>query len=665
MAPASDAPKGAVEALASSEAANRSRQGTPAQAGTPADNAASGTAAALGAAGISIGSAGANGNIAAGSNEVDQVAAICAFLRKKGYTRLEQAFKAEVEAEAQRLVPGGGLKPPGAGAAGTPAGAGSSPSGGAAALQGGEPGSFLPANSALPGLQAITMTELAAKNAPRDLNASANGGSSNEVDGAEALAKDPTDTSRGYRMIQNWIEGGLEVYQAELRPLLLPLFIHTYLTLVEGGYGDAATAFYSAFGHAFLPGPQLSLNGRGPDQPGAGGAQPSTSYASLLSQIRSVALPHHLSSDPLVARFRTERYVIKLTQTTFLLLLGWLTDGLGPIAGAGAGAGLGLDDGLDPHKRARSAMLKILNERCTIQGERCARLVSLRHAGASSRKLTNSLPVRTVLQSTPFDVDPSVLDEGVGLTGLGPSYAPARNNKRSAAAAAGQRPHPQYPQLRTEAVTERDAVAEFNARSGGAPGLQPPQTQPPPLKLHPTMPMNDRLQADVQKELELQEWAEKQAEKKKLQQQQAEKTGEAQDGSAEPKEQGQAGVGDVSMTDATAKGKGEDAEPEGLPDIAPAASNGLARAQPEDLLPGPTTFRVVDVDREVAKILDARKALRFDLALESGSGVSGGGLLSGVRDPTFNALGEQGARAARAAAMPSVCAYTFHDADDG
>jgi transcription initiation factor TFIID subunit 5 len=119
---------------------------------------------------------------------VDEVAAICAFLRKKGYTRLEQTFKAELEAEARHAVAKTNAPRP----------------------------SLVPQEpTQLQSLQPITIKELAAKSAPRDLGASGTNEAAGpeQADAAEALAKDPTDTSRGFRMIRNWCEGSLEVYQ--------------------------------------------------------------------------------------------------------------------------------------------------------------------------------------------------------------------------------------------------------------------------------------------------------------------------------------------------------------------------------------------------------------------------------------------------------------------
>lgn len=60
--------------------------------------------------------------------------------------------------------------------------------------------------------------------------------------------------------------------------------------------------------------------------------------------------------------------MLKMSATVFGLLLGWLTDGGGPVAGAGAAPGVG-EGVARVEERARIAMLKIINERCRVQGE--------------------------------------------------------------------------------------------------------------------------------------------------------------------------------------------------------------------------------------------------------------------------------------------------------
>lgn len=546
-------------------------------------------------------------------------AAVLAYLQKRGFDRVEAAFKAELDALASGATP----EKAAAAAADT---LGRSPT--------------------------VGLEDLAAKNAPRttndkdgdkdkDSNANAAAAAAAAADAdltiaedggvsaaaAQALLLDPTDRARGFAMLKQWCQGSLDIYQPELLPILLPLFVHSFLDLVLLGHGPAASALYSAHAASFLP-----------------------THTALLSQIRSLALPSHIQTDALAQRFRSERYVVKMSNTVFSLLLGWLTDGGGPVSGSVGG----LEEAEAPARRGREAMLKIINERCRIQ----------------------------VLAAQPYQIDAAVLEEGTGLTGAGPTYS-----SLSASAAGRSRIHSA---LSKNAISHGDALAEFNAKAAG-----------PQLKLHPSVPLNERLENEVQKELTEVERREKetvatvQADEAKSKD--AEAAGTSGAGAAASHAGAEAGAveqqqqqqdGDTTMQDASAtEGGGDDQDsssrartasvrPSEAPSSAaapatevkpagatgPDFSAGLLAAGIDDLPPQAPTFRTVDVKREVQRIRDARKRIRLDPSLAASGATT---FTSGVRDAAGNALGEAGANAARVAALPSVCAYTFHDADDG
>ena len=79
-----------------------------------------------------------------------------------------------------------------------------------------------------------------------------------------------------------------------------------------------------------------------------------------------------------------------------------------------------------------------------------------------------------------------------------------------------------------------------------------------------------------------------------------------------------------------------------------APPTGLVSPAISDLPPHPPSFRSVDVKREVEKVRDARKRIRLDPSVLNSA----------------NANTPQGA-AVRARALPSICAYTFHDVGEG
>lgn len=80
----------------------------------------------------------------------------------------------------------------------------------------------------------------------------------------------------------------------------------------------------------------------------------------------------------------------------------------------------------------------------------------------------------------------------------------------------------------------------------------------------------------------------------------------------------------------------------------PASIPGVISPTEADLPPHPLNFKTVDVIREVEKVRDGRKKIRLDPSA-----------LSNI-DPNSPQAG-----AARARALPSICAYTLHDIAEG
>ncbi|SHO76905.1 Similar to S.cerevisiae protein TAF5 (Subunit (90 kDa) of TFIID and SAGA complexes) [Malassezia sympodialis ATCC 42132] len=442
-----------------------------------------------------------------------------------------------------------------------------------ATSKGATPAEASEASSAQLGSLDVSMTELANKNVPRDpreKDAQDTGtGSALEQAGAQALLLDPTDTARGFAMIKSWCTGSLDIYQPELLPLLLPLFVHSYLNMVDMGLGMAATEFFHAHASFFQP-----------------------MHASLLSHLRSLCLPSHINTDELAQQFRTERYVLKMSPNVFGLLIGWLTDGTSPVGFSSMDHASFVDSMLEPSRRGREAMLKIINERCRIQ----------------------------VLRSAMFQLDPLELEEGTGLTGAGPSFA-------SHGPLSVSRHHPL---VHAAAVSESDAIADFNARAAG-----------PQLKLHPRIPLAEDLKDEVDHVLR-DEQAQLQAKSK-----------------VEPTEKDTSTPTDTKDTNASspASSSRDPSVPpqhEEAEDMEQEPTSDLLGPTLADLPPQPSMFRTVDLLREVERVRDARKCLRIDPKLAPQAASAADAKPPSSWDGVPRTVG-----------LPSVCMYTFFDAEDG
>lgn len=75
---------------------------------------------------------------------------------------------------------------------------------------------------------------------------------------------------------------------------------------------------------------------------------------------------------------------------------------------------------------------------------------------------------------------------------------------------------------------------------------------------------------------------------------------------------------------------------------------GLVSPTIAELPPHPPMFKTIDVKREVEKVRDTRKRIRLDPSVLNGANIN-----------------TTQAAAARARALPSICAYTFHDVGEG
>ncbi|CCM05203.1 uncharacterized protein FIBRA_07412 [Fibroporia radiculosa] len=154
-----------------------------------------------------------------------------------------------------------------------------------------------------------------------------------DVDAEEILSLDPADKQEGFRELEAWVDGSLDMYRPEFRPILFPIFCHFYLDLVQYGFKDAAIKFHTEFSPSLAP-----------------------IHHATLHHLATLLLPFHVKNDELAQRFRNEKYTIRMSRTGFSLLVGWLTEGIGGEA-TGRGEGFAGENG----KRGRSAVMRVVN----------------------------------------------------------------------------------------------------------------------------------------------------------------------------------------------------------------------------------------------------------------------------------------------------------------
>ncbi|KIJ45050.1 hypothetical protein M422DRAFT_29906 [Sphaerobolus stellatus SS14] len=149
----------------------------------------------------------------------------------------------------------------------------------------------------------------------------------------EVLTLDSADKAEGFKDLESWVDGSLDMYRPEFRPLLFPIFVHFYLDLIEFGFKEEALSFFTTYSTSLPP-----------------------SHTNTLHHLATLLLPTHVQNDELAQRYRNEKYTVRMSRSGFGLLIGWLTEGTGGEA-PGAGHGFAGDRG----RRGRAAVMRVVN----------------------------------------------------------------------------------------------------------------------------------------------------------------------------------------------------------------------------------------------------------------------------------------------------------------
>lgn len=113
--------------------------------------------------------------------------------------------------------------------------------------------------------------------------------------------EDPALYMKAYALVKNWTETSLDLYKPELRRLLYPVFVYIYLDLIAKNYTSTAKQFFQQYSedHETLHGQDIQV-------------------------LSAISLPSHLEENELAKEFRTKEYRIRISRTSFDLLLFYL-----------------------------------------------------------------------------------------------------------------------------------------------------------------------------------------------------------------------------------------------------------------------------------------------------------------------------------------------------
>jgi len=105
----------------------------------------------------------------------------------------------------------------------------------------------------------------------------------------------------GYSKLRSWIEGSIDMYRFELRSLLYPIFIYSYLDLVSTGKSQRAKQFMEKY----------SIDHR-------------EQHIQDIQRLSSLSDPMHVKENILAQTFLKNKYLVKLSSASYSLFLAYL-----------------------------------------------------------------------------------------------------------------------------------------------------------------------------------------------------------------------------------------------------------------------------------------------------------------------------------------------------
>ncbi|KAJ4148354.1 hypothetical protein LMH87_002829 [Akanthomyces muscarius] len=101
----------------------------------------------------------------------------------------------------------------------------------------------------------------------------------------------PKKYGKAYRLLKMWVFNNLDIYKFELSKLLWPVFVYSYIALVESGYTEDAKIYLKDMGPQFQ-----------------------TAHADDLKTFATVTLPAHTAENPVIQLYKNNKYRIPLNQ---------------------------------------------------------------------------------------------------------------------------------------------------------------------------------------------------------------------------------------------------------------------------------------------------------------------------------------------------------------
>lgn len=323
------------------------------------------------------------------SAQQDHTSIVLEYLLKRGYHGAAQALRAELDPSSQKPLPSSSQSAPGP-ASKTQQAQQAGQQQGQAQAQG---QSQAPAPAAV-AAGGRSISQEAFEKRQLGLPSQPTAGRIGGPNGKPLVREDPMPWRDGLLGLREFVYGSLDIHRPELLPILLPVYFHSIIDLILLGYKDQAEAIFRSFVNDYQ-----STN---------------PSVVNLLASLKS---PSQIFESEQAARWRRERYIVKMTRRGWSLLLGWLQGGSQGLLGHTTQAG-------EQAERGREKMLGIINERVRVDvvdpklapsarllsgGGLESELATDATAGPSASSAPSALP--PPLKLGPMPIDPKLSKE--------------------------------------------------------------------------------------------------------------------------------------------------------------------------------------------------------------------------------------------------------------
>ncbi|KAG0001149.1 Transcription initiation factor TFIID subunit 5 [Entomortierella chlamydospora] len=145
----------------------------------------------------------------------------------------------------------------------------------------------------------MTMEELEASYAKTGQNAAASSSLKHEREDMSS----PDAYEIAYSSLRKWVENSLDVYKPELMSILFPLFVHSYLNLVNRGLKEQAKELMENFRSDHLE-----------------------MHSQDIARFSTITDAQHVQENELAQMYRTNKYHLRMSPVSFELLIAFLED---------------------------------------------------------------------------------------------------------------------------------------------------------------------------------------------------------------------------------------------------------------------------------------------------------------------------------------------------